>query len=180
MDDLDALFFDLRGAPESMFKEQPAEITPPSPLVETKEPPAPTETPAVDFNSDINLEMAPEQIHEVLQERWKENYDDNFAAASALVQEIFHGDDELMNWFAERLGNHANVPLLAYRVHCMLNGARPAKSPAAPSNSEIDQQLADFKPGGKHYDRWLGGDSKLNERRIALYSKRYPGKYQVE
>jgi len=89
MDDLDALFFDLRGAPESMFKEQPAEITPPSPLVETKEPPAPTETPAVDFNSDINLEMAPEQIHEVLQERWKENYDDNFAAASALVQENF-------------------------------------------------------------------------------------------
>jgi hypothetical protein len=173
-DDLNNLFFNLEGAPENPFKEQPAEGPASAAAAETAVPVTTTEAPADDLNSDINLEMQPEQIEEVLRETWKENFDENFAAASATIQEIFHADSDLINWFAERLGNHANIPLLAYRVHCMLNGSRPAKvTPPTAQSKSLDEGIAAFQVGGSKYERWMAGDVELNKERIRLYEKKH-------
>ena len=88
-----------------------------------------------------------------------------------------------MNWFAEPLDNQCNVVLLAYGVHCMLNGARPTKPPAAPSapsRNEIDRALKDFEPGGAKHERWINGETRLYTERIALYSRKFAGKLRIE
>jgi hypothetical protein len=137
-----------------------------------------TDTPApIDINEDINLEMSHDEIHSTLRDEWKESYDDRFAAASRVVGEIFHNDDTLLNWFAERLGNHVNVIRIADRLSAMLDGHRPARVATTPpaQDADVDAELEQFKPGGKHYDAWLGGDKRLNDRRIELYTRKDAG-----
>jgi hypothetical protein len=96
------------------------------------------------------------------------------------VGEIFHNDEPLLRWFEGRVGNHINIIRLADRLSAMLDGHRPQKPAAAPSTSELDAQIADFAPNGKHYAEWLGGNEKLNQLRIRLYSQRHRGKITIE
>lgn len=150
MDDLEALFFDLQGAPESMTSDAPAEIPAPAPTAEVCTDTAST---PIGFNEDTNLEMSDDQIHSVLQTEWGDHYEQRFAAASRVVGEIFHNDEPLLRWFEERVGNHINVVKLADRLSAMLDGNRPQKS-TAPNTAEIDRALKDFEPGGAKFDAW--------------------------
>jgi hypothetical protein len=138
----------LSGLSSTLDNTTPADDNASAPVADATDKPAP-----IDFNSDINLEMSDEQIHSTLREKWGENYDDNFAAASRIVAEIFHGDDAMAEWFAQRLGNHVNVVLIANRSDAMLNGARPARATVTPPvhSKSLDDRIAEFSPGdAKH------------------------------
>jgi hypothetical protein len=166
----------LAGIASSSLVDAPATQTAdPTPIADT-----PTDPAWIDSNEDINLEMTDEAIHSTLQEQWGDQYGDRYAAASRTVQEIFHNDRPLLKWFEQRVGNHINVVRLAHRLSAMLDGNRPQNS-TAPSTDQTDVELKDIiEPGGKYYDRWRNGDLKLNERRLALYSRKHPQKLIIE
>lgn len=122
-------------------------------------------------------------IHAQLQEQWGDDYPQRFGAASKVVTEIFANDQPLFKWFEGRVGSHINIVRLADRLSAMLDGARPQKvaAPSTATTKSLDGAIAEFQPGGTKHDRWINSnDRRLNDERLALYSRKYLGKIILE
>jgi hypothetical protein len=179
MDDLDGLYFDLRGAPENMFRDPAApaaETADPAPAAETGEA-VRTETPAPIADPDEDFTV--EQVQDKLREEWGSDFDQRYEDASEAVTQFFKNDPEGLEWFARRIGNHPQAVKYALRLAAIYHGNGLPQDSTGPSTTDIDNALKDFEPGGKHFDAWLGGDRKLNEQRIELYRRRHPGKITI-
>jgi hypothetical protein len=60
-----------------------------------------------------------------------------------------------------------------------LEQRNPEPTAAPPITRNPDALLAEFKPGGSKYERWLKGDAALNAEHIALYNQK-AGNKQIE
>jgi hypothetical protein len=127
---------------------------------------------------DYDREFTRDEGHAVLQQVWGDSYQENLAMTEHAAREIFKDDPKSLELISSTLGNHPLLIQLGYRIACMLNGARPGKVDV-PNTQQLDAALAAFKPGGSKYEQWLGGDTKLNQQRIELYRRRYPGKATI-
>ncbi len=175
-DDLNDLFFDLRGAAESPFKEQPAESTVPATAPDpATTPPASTEPaqPAPVYLEDYDT---PEEVENVLRAEWGPDFESKYEDASKAVQQFFKNDDESLQWLAARIGNHPMGVKLALRLAAIYSGNGLPEKSGAPNTAALDAEIREFQPGGRFYVDWISGDHALQQRRLALYSKRWPKK----
>jgi hypothetical protein len=171
-DGLENLFFDISGAAENPFKEQPAEAPTPAAAAETGEAATtPTETPAVIADPDEDFTV--EEVQDKLREEWGSDFDQKYEEASKAVQQFFKNDDEGLEWFSRRVGSHPQAVKLAYRLAAIYSGNGLPEKSSAPNATALDAELKKFEKGGEYFDRWLGGDTQLNERRIELYRRRH-------
>jgi hypothetical protein len=66
--------------------------------------------------------------------------------------------------------------MIDYYLAAVLHG----RSAELASKESIDASLREFQSGGSKYDKWMQGDPELNEERLSLYKRKYPGTYEVE
>jgi hypothetical protein len=146
---------------------------------DTGETPATTEPapPGPVYEDDYET---PEAVENVLRNEWGDDFETKYEDASKAVQQFFKGDNETLEWLSQRVGNHPVAVKIALRLAAIYSGNGLPQKTAGADTAALDAQLKDFEKGGKHFDAWLGGDKKLNDHRIRLYSQRYKGRVTIE
>ena len=172
MDDLNAILSDPTGL-SGIAQPNNATSTDPAPAADATDTPAPV---APVYEEDYE---SPEAVQDVLRAEWKEDFESKYQDASKAVQQFFKNDAEGLEWFSQRIGNHPQAVKVALRLAAIYSGnGMPAPLPPAQSKS-LDDAIKQFEPGGAKHDKWVNGDSRLNDERLSLYNQKYKGQKVV-
>jgi hypothetical protein len=121
-----------------------------------------------------------EETKTALKTKWGGDFDKNYADAEEGAKAFFADSTELYEMFKGT--PLARTPLFVERMReyrlATMEDTEPALAPGQDSN--LDAMIADIeKPGGAKYERWIKGDSQINDERLALYAKKHPGKVEI-
>jgi hypothetical protein len=121
-----------------------------------------------------------EETKTALKTKWGGDFDKNYADAEEGAKAFFADSTELYEMFKGT--PLARTPLFVERMReyrlATMEDKEPAQAPGQDSN--LDAMIADIeKPGGSKYERWIKGDSQINDERLALYAKKHPGRVEI-